>query len=154
MDLEGTIISRKEQAFEAYNLGLGENKPVEIPGVASKEWPQTLPPNVHMYRSSEAVHCQYLVEHEAVSKFPSPHDNKDLKAELLQRSLPKPKPRRVVPLRLAEDVVQIRPTKRSLPEKYPFNSNVAQARIDSRHFDPNTPWVEMLIHEQLVVYTD
>jgi hypothetical protein len=134
----------------SYNLGLGRNPPIVS---ESKETASFRRVNFNEYPPAaiEAV-TQYWVEHEAVREYPSPHKNAAKNAILrrtVKESTDKDKDaskkmvrssRVIFPNRMAgDDVLRIH---------HADQEAVAVWQTPGRHFELNTPWVEMLIHEQ------
>jgi hypothetical protein len=148
----GKAASRPKRSV-SYDFGVGKNPPVakstrygenassEDHACHHPQQPITQP-HTNVESSSrplfvEAI-AQYWVEHEAVREYPSPN-------RIIPATASKGKKRTypvfIVPKRMTGDgILRIQGT-HSLP-------SVIATHTPGRHFELNTPWVEMLIHEQ------
>lgn len=79
---------------------------------------------------------QFWISPEPARTYPSPLSNVHIQSEAVQN---KSKPMPILPRRQSEDVLHIMEDRTILP------SSTAQ-------LDPNTVWVEMLIHDQTLAY--
>jgi hypothetical protein len=156
--------STKRLSRGRYDLGLGQNLPVLSAATKSK---QPTPPQDVL----DAV--KFLVEHQAVMEYPSPHRNQQLRGEqerysdvsaIANTASPSDsvaKAKRlpfVQPKRLSPDLIDIQASRDGCGEVSDFNGResgrhpiatvTTQART-SAALELNTAWVEMLIHEQL-----
>jgi hypothetical protein len=127
-----------------YGLGLGKNQPVTgASTTANTKTSEDTPEDVY-----HAV--QFWTGHKTVHNIPSPYENlkraEKLMADAQSQSQPtKPKSsfRHIVPTRLAEDVVSIS-NHHHVGEESRGPTMIGNVQA----MDLNTPWVEMLIHEQ------
>jgi hypothetical protein len=130
---------KNESRRVTYALGLGKNQPVL--GVS------TTANTVPREETSEEVYqaAQFWTGHEAVRNIPSPHENLKAAENLMveAQSKPKPRSRHIVPTRLVQDLLSI-----SNHHHVGEESRGPTMFGDVQAMDLNTPWVEMLIHEQ------
>ena len=122
---EQPISSTKHRV--SYDLGIGKNQPV-----VSKA--DDLNEKMNVYQAAK-----FWSEHQAVNDIPNPL--------LIQATANKPKLSPIIPLRLADDFLAIHHDR---SEEHSHPTMTAKAPI--QEYDLNTPWVEMLIHEQQVKF--
>ncbi len=134
--LETSTKSRQRQS--KYDLGIGKNKPV-----INKRVDETSSTDASIDPT------QFLVEHEAVSTYPSPMDSKsNHETKSARKNLPKVNHRRH-----SEDVLDIRDSHsiRNL-ENDCSHDNSSHPVIVPIHsaakLDVNTVWVEMMLHNE------
>lgn len=136
MNLETPAKSPQRQ-FK-YDLGIGKNKPV-----INKRVDET------STNDASIDPTQFLVEHEAVSTYPSPMDwNSNHNTKSARKNLPKVNHRRH-----SEDVLHIRDSHSILNvENDRNNDNSSHPVIVPIHsaakLDVNTVWVEMMLHNE------
>lgn len=122
-----------------YALGLGKNQPVLGSSMTANR--------ITSAETSEDVHqaVQFWTGHNAVNNIPSPYENLKLAENLIAgaQSKSNPRPSHIVPTRLAEDLLSISNNHRVGEE-----SRGPTVSGDLQAMDLNTPWIEMLIHEQ------
>ena len=107
----------------SYDLGLGKNPPVVQSSSSITPW--------DVQRATA-----FLVDHEAVNKIPHP----PMLSAATHNTKPKREVKPLIPIRLADDILHISQGHASeTPTMIPVGGD---------SFDLNTPWVEMLIHEQ------
>jgi len=121
-----------------YDLGIGKNKPV-----INKRVYETSTTNASIDPT------QFLVEHEAVSTYPSPMDsNSNHKTKSARKNLPKVNHRRH-----SEDVLHIRDSHsvRNVENDRSgdnFSHSVIVPIHSAAKLDVNTVWVEMMLHNE------
>jgi hypothetical protein len=144
----GKAVSRPKRSV-SYDFGLGKNPPVakstrygENASGDTCHHPQQ---PITQQQSSprpplfvEAI-AQYLVEHEAVREYPSP--NRIIPATTSIGKKKRAYPVFIVPKRMTGDGILWIQGTHSIP-------SVITAQTPGRHFELNTLWVELLIHEQ------
>jgi hypothetical protein len=122
-----------------YALGLGKNQPVLGASTTAN--------TVTSEETAEDVYqaVQFWTGHQAVRNIPSPYENLKVAEKLMAdaQSKPKPRSRHIVPTRLAQDLLSI-----SNHHHVGEESRGPTMVGDVQAMDLNTPWVEMLIHEQ------
>jgi len=133
-----------------YDLGLGKNKPVT--NTRADETPRTNDKSLNPAR--------FMIEHEAVSKYPSPLDsnsNSSHRTKSSRKNLPKVQHRRH-----SEDVLHIRdsPSVRNGHENdnnddnsrhpviFPVHRLPTESSASMTKLDVNTVWVEMMLHNE------
>jgi hypothetical protein len=136
-------LQQKQQQNESrrvtYSLGLGKNQPV----LGASTTANTITSEENVKDVYQAV--QFWTGHKAVRNIPSPYDNLKLAEKLKADAQSKPKSsfRHIVPTRLAQDLLSI-----SNHHHVGEESRGPTMIGDVQAMDLNTPWVEMLIHEQ------
>jgi hypothetical protein len=130
---------QNESRRVTYALGLGKNQPVL--GTL------TTANTVKREETAEDVYqaVQFWTGHDSVRNIPSPYDNLKAAEKLMADAQSKPKTRfrHIVPTRFVEDLLSI-----SNHHDVGEESRGPTMRGDVQAMDLNTPWVEMLIHEQ------
>lgn len=133
-----------------YDLGLGKNKPVT--NRRADETPLTDDASLDPMR--------FMIEHEAVSKYPSPLDSNSKtnhQTKSARKNLPKVQHRRH-----SEDVLQIQDSPSICNEKdnrsngdnslhpviVPIHRFSAESSAPVTKLDVNTVWVEMMLHNE------
>jgi len=132
----------------SYDLGLGKNKPVYNRNLANRGEETSLNESDDVWHAT-----QYLVEHKAVVDYPRPLQ-RDQKANQNIKKSSHP----IIPSRFSDDILKIVDPDDNRNQKSSRNDQqakqaypVAWASGQSRPaWDLNTPWVEMLIHEQQI----
>ena len=126
----------------SYDLGIGKNKPV------TKKACSNVAPKKRLYQLADASIEQQKDVYQ-VAKFWCVHQTvHDIPNPLAIQAAAKKKPKGVTPLiphRLADDFLAIYHDR---TEQHSRATIMAKAPVND--FDLNTPWVEMLIHEQQV----
>jgi hypothetical protein len=154
--------SRTKKPRASYNLGQEMNPPVVS---KSKDTTSFRRVNFNGFPppAIEAV-TQYWVEHEAVREYPSPYKNAALRQKVKEsmdkdKDASKTKPRSlrtIFPNRMVgDDVLRIHHAAELNKHSSGRRDFVAADKVavavwqtPGRHFEINTTWVEMLIHEQ------
>jgi len=113
----------------SYDFGIGKNKPV-VPKTDGK---------IHGKARNIYQVAEFWSEHDAVNEIPNPL--------VVQAAANKPRLAPIVPLRLADDYLSIH---HDHSEEHSQPTMTAKAPV--QEYDLNTPWVEMLIHEQQVKF--
>jgi hypothetical protein len=121
-----TLIGRPSAS---YDLGLGKNQPIKS-SKTSKPATKTKTPSV-----TEAV--EYLVEHDGVIDYPSPHRVREQREQLLLMSSSQQSP----------STSTQKPTL-SYTHQLPRGSLYVVDRSMTSDLDMNTPWVQLLLLEQ------
>lgn len=141
-----------------YDLGLGKNPPVSSHKTTNAESNKNI---------CEAA--QYLIEHESVTDYPSPLRAATATASIVANvrfvtassslstaaanGVTAPSsggrgPQPIFPLRFSDDVLAIDTSRPSQPIAFANYQQHHEQPTRSPQWDLNTPWVEMLIHEQ------
>jgi hypothetical protein len=131
---------QNESRRVTYSLGLGKNQPV----LGASTTANTITSEETVDDVYQAV--QFWTGHKAVRNIPSPNENLKLAEKLKadeQSKPPKSSARHIVPTRLAQDLLSI-----SNHHHVGEESRGPTMIGDVQAMDLNTPWVEMLIHEQ------
>jgi len=123
-----------------YDLGLGENKPV-----INKRAEAMNPTDVSLHPA------RFMVEHEAVNKYPSPLDSpvkySNVQSKSVRKNLPKVNHRRH-----SEDFLHIRDSLQNDQDYHNNDDNSRHPVIAPIHeltkFDVNTVWVEMMLYNE------
>lgn len=130
-----------------YDLGIGKNKPVVSKRVGEVSTTE-----------SSVDPTRYLMEHEAVSSYPSPLDSntRSQQSKSKRKNLPKVNHRRH-----SEDVLHIRDSlpiqnhgkncngdNASHPVIVPIQKYSAESGTTGTQLDVNTVWVEMMLHNE------
>ena len=138
-----TTTHKRQTVF--YDLGLGKNKPVYNRNLADGGEETSLKEGGDVWQAT-----QYLVEHETIVDYPRPLQS-DQRA--IQNNKKSSHP--IIPSRFSDDILKIVNLDDSQTQKSSRNDQqaypVAWVSGQSRPaWDLNTPWVEMLIHEQQI----
>jgi hypothetical protein len=122
-----------------YSLGLGKNQPV----LGASTTANTITSEESVEDVYQAV--QFWTGHKAVRNIPSPYENLKVAEKLIAdaQSNPKASFRHIVPTRLAQDLLSIS-NHHHVGEESRGPTMIGNVQA----MDLNTPWVEMLIHEQ------
>jgi hypothetical protein len=131
---------QSESRRVTYALGLGKNQPVL--GASTR--------TANIVTSEETAEdvyqaVQFWTGHKAVRNIPSPYENLKIAEKLMTDAQSKPKSslRHIVPTRLAQDLLSIS-NHHHVGEESRGPTMIGNVQA----MDLNTPWVEMLIHEQ------
>jgi len=130
---------RKPIKKPKYDLGIGKNKPVIKfdPGSLSHE----------PYNENAG---EFIIEHEAVREYPAP-SSEALQATAVPKKTNLPK---VQPRRRAQDLLAIHHHPNGVSDNHPVmvpirNLPVQPEAFEPLKLDPNTIWVEMMLHDEL-----
>jgi hypothetical protein len=122
-----------------YSLGLGKNQPMLGASTTAN--------TITSQETAEDVYqaVQFWTGHKAVRNIPSPYENLKLAEKSMADAQSKPKAsfRNIVPTRLAQDLLSIS-NHHHVGEDFKGPTMIGNVQA----MDLNTPWVEMLIHEQ------
>jgi hypothetical protein len=126
-----------ERRRVTYALGLGKNQPM----LGASTTGGTVVGEEIAEEVYQAV--QFWTEHEAVRSIPSPYENFKAAEKAMAAAQSKPKTRSgpIFPARLEEDLL-------SIFHHHGEESSRPTMYGSIQELDLNTPWVEMLIHEQ------
>jgi hypothetical protein len=136
--------AKKRLRKPKYDLGIGKNKAVNFNMAASSEQKDN-------NDIDNARVGAFIVEYEGVRKFPSP-----LREEIIEslpsgtkkKALPKVQPRRMVSELFDITALSTDAHPVMIP-LYGSSAVVEQGMVEPLKLDPNTIWVEMMLHDEM-----
>lgn len=146
---EQIAVKPRKKGRASYDLGLGKNSPINRYSDTYRQFESRRNQDYDVYQAVE-----YLLEHSAVVDFPSPlraNAAGPATTSTQNKKLSTP----IVPTRFSDDMLTIvnSPHAKSNGVESLNDRPVAFSAHIRPQWDLNTPWVEMLIHEQKMKLT-